>query len=123
MVGAKKEYLGISLTYSDLDKYDVTRASHLCKDIVNGHKAYAVLGVQLTEVKVIKTKTGKNPGKPMAFVKGSDSSCSLDGIIVFPKVWEEFSHLLTEGNVVFISGKMNKQGSFQVEKVYPVEDE
>lgn len=119
----EKEYLGLSLTYSELDKYDVTRASHTCKDIVRGHKAYAVLAVHLREVRVTKTKTGKSPGQPMAFVRGADDSCVLDGIIVFPKVWEEFSHLLTEGNLVFISGKMNNKGSFQVEKVYPMEDE
>lgn len=118
----EKEYLGISLTYSELDKYDVSRASHTCKDIVKGHKAYAVLGVELKEVKPWKTKTGKSPGQEMAFIKAADTSCALD-IVVFPKVWKEFSHLLTEGNIVFISGKMSKGGSFQVEKVYPVEDE
>lgn len=119
----EKEYLGLSLTYSELEKYDVTKASHTCKDVVRGHKAYAVLAVHLREVRVVKTKTGKSPGQPMAFVKAADDSCVLDGIIVFPKVWEEFSHLLTEGNLVFISGKMNNKGSFQVEKVYPMEDE
>jgi DNA polymerase III alpha subunit len=118
----EKEYLGISLTYSELDKYDVTKASHTCKDIVKGHKAYAVLAVQIKQVKTTKTKRGKSPGSTMAFLSASDKTCTLENIVVFSNTWKEFSHLLTENNAVFISGKMTREGSFQVEKVYPIED-
>lgn len=119
----EKEYLGIPLTYSELDKYDITQASHTCKDIVKGYKGYAVLAITIREVKTTKTKKGKNPGKQMGFVVGGDETCTLDNIVVFSEAWKNYSHLLMEDSSVFISGKLTREGSFSIEKVYPMEDD
>lgn len=116
----EKEHLGVPLTYTELDKYDLTFATHKCKDIVKGHKGYAVLGVQVNRVGITKIKRGADKDKEMAFITASDGSCSLEGIIAFSEPWAKYGHLLTQDAAVFISGKLNKKGSFQIERVYPM---
>lgn len=117
----EKEALGVSISYSDLDKHDISLASHTCRDILDGHKRYAVLGVTLDRVHLRKIKKGKNIGKDMAILAVSDHSSSLDGVVCFNDVFEEYGTLLREGGSVFISGSVNREGSFQIEKIYPME--
>ena len=43
-----------------------------------------ILGVEIKDVNVIKTKRGANPGQEMCFAKVSDNTGSTD-IVVFPE--------------------------------------
>ncbi len=118
IISVEKDRLGVALSFGELSKYAVNRATHVCKDISDGFKKYAVLAVRLFRVSVVKTKRGKNPGREMAFLGVSDNT-ELENVVVFPDVFAEAKDLLSEGNVVFIAGALDK-GSFKVEKVYAI---
>lgn len=67
------------------------------------------IGGQITEVKGVKTKKGKNPGQSMGFIK---ISLGLDSFqcTVFPQQWVINKHLLTVGNNVMIQGRKDERG-------------
>lgn len=68
-----------------------------------------VIGGQLTELKEVKTKKGKNPGQKMGFIKiglGLDSfQCTL-----FPYSWSANKDLLKVGNNIMVKGKKDERG-------------
>ncbi|WP_057761438.1 DNA polymerase III subunit alpha [Cytobacillus praedii] len=57
--------------------------------------------VYLTEVKKIRTKKGV----PMAFLSISDETDEMEAV-VFPDMFKRFSHLIKQGNLLFIEGKI-----------------
>ncbi len=52
-----------------------------------------------------RTKNTKN-GALMAFLTIEDTTSSMS-VLVFPKAWQEYSNLLTEGNIVYMIGKLS----------------
>ena len=118
LVHSEEELLGVSLTCHVTDALLTAQESHSCKDIANGYKGYAVLKVSLDQVNPWKCKNGKSAGKYMAFIKVSDNSCSLGNVVAFPEVYEKYSHLLSTGGIVYITGQISQQGSFTIERVY-----
>ncbi|KOP83718.1 DNA polymerase III [Bacillus sp. FJAT-21945] len=65
--------------------------------------------VYLTEVKKIRTKKGV----PMAFLSISDETDELEAV-VFPDVFNRFSHFIKQGNILFIEGKIEtREGNRQ----------
>lgn len=62
-------------------------------------------GGMCIRVSKVKTKTGKNPGQTMAFVEIEDCGTVLS-VTVFPDKYESSGHLLEEGRILFIDGRM-----------------
>jgi DNA polymerase-3 subunit alpha len=119
----EEKYLGIALTCSKVDGCEkAVEANASCLDIIRGRGGYTVLAVEVTRVKEVKTKRGKTPGQKMAFISMSDSSCSLDDTVVFPKVWREVSGLIHEGNTVLVQGERGRKkgDSFAINKVWQI---
>jgi DNA polymerase III alpha subunit len=121
---SEDKYLGASLTCSKVDGCEkVVEANATCRDVMLGnHVGYTVLAVEITRLKEIKTKKGKNPGQWMAFISASDNSCAIDDVVAFPETWKEYSGLIHEGNTLLIQGdKNNKKGSsFVIKKVWQI---
>ena len=46
--------------------------------------------VEISRVKQIVTKKGESKGSSMAFITASDSSCSMDNVVCFPKEWADY---------------------------------
>lgn len=119
----ERELLGLSLTMSDIDACDISSANCNCKEYLDGFNPIGgvILVAGLIErVHEIKTKTGKDPGKKMAFVNISDITGAVDSV-VFPEPWDEFKGLCAEGNTVMISGKRDsKQKSLIVSKIWQI---
>ena len=103
----EKEFLGISVTCSEVDGCRIIGANMTCKDFVDCKSVCDSIAIaaQVDKINEIKTKRGKNPGQLMAFVTVSDSSGQLDSIVAFPDVWDKYQGLLQEGNNVIIMGK------------------
>lgn len=104
----ERQYLGVSLSGTEADVY---RSKNKCVDLVkHGQPGMDFeISVCLDSVRQIFTKT---KGEPMAFVTGRDNTHSLDGIVVFPKVYHRCSRFLEPGNVVKIRGEINDRGSY-----------
>jgi DNA polymerase III alpha subunit len=114
--------LGVAITCTKVDNYDISLVDTSCKELVNGKRAdYIVMGVEVQNVKEVVTKKGKNPGQPMAFLTVRDSTCSCDDVMVPPKVWEENNSLFTIGRTLLLRGGTDKKkGTFIVQKVWPL---
>lgn len=115
IVAMEIKYLGVCISGhkadSANDQYSITCT---CKEFSEKViKDEVSLGVELKEVKAIKTKKGQD----MAFLTVEDSSGELNNIVVFSDQWEEFQWLLIEQNTVILTGQRGKTGSLVVRSI------
>lgn len=101
----EEELLGISITCGRIDACDVSAVNCTCKEFLAGRQGVLVLGVEVQQVREVKTKRGKSPGARMAFLTVSDATCALTDVVVFPEVWKEYGHLFREENVVIVQAE------------------
>lgn len=69
----------------------------------------AIIGGQITEVKKIKTKNGRNPGQEMAFAKiglGFDNF----NLTIFPGQYQQYKEMLYNGSAVMVRGRKDSRG-------------
>jgi DNA polymerase-3 subunit alpha len=118
----EKQLLGISLTCSIIDGRDTEAANCDCYRL-NKDKVLPkniLLGAEVSIINIVKTKTGKNPGQDMAFIKVTDGSGSVD-MIVFPKEFENVKNMLYEGNTIMFSVEQSKnKDTFFVKKCWQI---
>jgi DNA polymerase III subunit alpha len=79
------------------------------------------LGVYITEQKKIRTKKGE----AMAFLTLSDASGETEAV-VFPAVFKQFGHVLTQGRMALVEGKFDKRdgkSQFVIQSVLDLEKE
>lgn len=118
----EEQYLGVALSCSPVDEFNQRDVNITCKEYLAGRTGYMVFGVQVEQVREVKTKRGQNPGQKMAFLTISDGTCSLSDVICFPEAWKEYGGLLKEENCVVIQAERDhKQGSLIVKKVCQME--
>lgn len=112
--------LGCSITCSKLDMYDISMTNITCKEIKNTTLLEnLILGGEVDNINVTKTKTGKNPGQEMAFVTMTDGTGCVDSIIFFPEQYKTYKNLLFLGNIIIVKGNKTKTGDgIIVEKAY-----
>lgn len=112
--------LGCSITCSKLDMYDISMTNITCREVKNTTmKENLILGGEIDNINVTKTKSGKNPGQEMAFVTMIDSTGSVDSIIFFPEQYKTYKNLLFVGNIVIVKGNKTKNSDgIIVEKAY-----
>lgn len=65
----------------------------------------ATLLVQIEKVRIIRTKSN---GQQMAFLTVTDTKSKIE-VTVFPETFLQFQALLAEGQLIFISGKVNER--------------
>ena len=105
----EREFLGLCFSGHILDSYDKHLAvlkpreinTILSDDYLRDRTPVSVAGL-ITSRTVKKTKNDEN----MAFVKISDSYGEIE-LIVFPKVFSQFSSFLTVDNVIFVEGQIS----------------
>ena len=118
----EKNHLGISITCSIVDSRDLDAANTDCQSI-NRNRIFnksIIVGAEIEEISIVKTKTGANPGKEMAFVKISDGTGLCD-IIVFPKEFDSYKELLYQNNTVMFSiEKAKNKDSLIVKKCWQI---
>lgn len=120
----EKYYIGASITCSPVDGYDKSmHANCTCKDFLNNPRTSTavILAVQIESVRIIKTKRGKNPGQEMAFLSVSDSSGSIEDVIIWPEAYSKLKNHIFVENLVLMQGRRNDKGNgLIVEKVWPI---
>jgi DNA polymerase-3 subunit alpha len=101
--------LGVSLTCSKVDDCDSSSANCTCKDFLDNKGGYILIACQVEQVKVHAVKNGQSKGQNMAFIVVSDSTCTLDSVICFPKQWETCRDVIMEGTTVILGGNRDKK--------------
>jgi DNA polymerase III alpha subunit len=115
----EERYLGLPLTCTEVDGCaGAADADSTCLDIHNGLSGQRTVAVTINRIKEIKTK---KDGKPMAFMTITDSTCSLEDVVVFPEPWKEFSDKLYMGNTILMMGERDRnRGGFIVKNVWQI---
>ncbi|MBU1557948.1 DNA polymerase III subunit alpha [Patescibacteria group bacterium] len=104
----EKELLGLYISGHPLDRFKdlLSREGRNIKDLKESspeNSSIVIAGI-IDEVKEILTKKEKK----MAFVKVSDFSDSME-VVVFPKVYDDYKHLLEADKCVALRGKISKR--------------
>lgn len=112
--------LGYSISCSKIDMYDVSMTNSSCKDFKNDHgNNNIILAGEIENINIVKTKKGENVGALMAFLTITDSSGSIDSVIIFPEQFKKYSNILYLGNIVILKGNRSKnRDGLIVEKIY-----
>jgi DNA polymerase-3 subunit alpha len=122
IASVEKQFLGVSITCSVIDGRDLEAANTDCRSLnrSNGFSKSIIVGAEIDDINVIKTKKGANPGQEMAFIKIADSTGSSD-IVVFPKEFETYKHLLHKDNTIMFSLEQSKnKDTFFVKKCWQI---
>lgn len=112
--------LGVSITCSKLDSYDIEMTNTDCKTFKNSISTNnVIIAGEVANINIVKTKTGKNPGQEMAFISIEDQTGFLDSIIMFPEQWLKFKSHIFIGNVlIFVGSKAKNKDGLIVEKCF-----
>lgn len=106
---SENNMLGASITCFKIDTYDTAMANCNCKSFkttVNSNNI--IIAGEISNVNIIKTKKGKNPGQEMAFVSIEDQFGMLDSVIFFPEQLSKYRTHLFDGNILIFSGNKSK---------------
>lgn len=119
------ELLGTSITCSIADGKPGERWNGYCKDCLSNNKpSNIILKVKIEEFKEYipkKCKREEDIGKPMAFLRISDSTCSLNDITCFTSDWEKYKNILTPGRVVEVHLEKSFRGDrFHIKSVWTI---
>lgn len=108
----ERDLLGASITYAKTDFYDSSYANTDCKAIKNfpAKKQFFIIA-EIDDMSVIITKRGKNPGQEMCFLRLSDSSGSVDSVVLFPEDYINNKDLLQAGRVLMFNGQKSGQNN------------
>jgi DNA polymerase III alpha subunit len=119
---AEEELFGLSLSCTKVDACDLSDVNASCRDVLAGRTGFLVLGVEVRQLREVRTKKGKNPGSKMAFLTLSDGSGSLEGVTCFPDVYARHAALLRDGETVLAQVENDKRGGSPIlKKVWPLE--
>lgn len=111
--------LGINLTYSKVDSYDVSMTNTTCKEFKDSQRKTIIIAGEIDNVNVIKIKNGKNKGNEMAFVSIADGTGHIDSVIFFTEQLALYRNQLFDGNILIFQGaKSFKKSDLVVEKCY-----
>lgn len=111
--------LGINLTYSKVDSYDISMTNTTCKEFKDSDRKTIIVAGEIDNVNIIKIKNGKNKGNEMAFASISDSTGYIDSVIFFTEQLSLYRNELFEGNILIFKGsKSFKKSDLVVEKCY-----
>lgn len=117
----EKELFGTPLTYSVIDTIAHTFESNTtCKEFEDGRNSdnMSFTG-EIVSSREWTIKSGKNSGQIMGFITLEDTSGKMD-CVAFSDVWEEYNHILTEGNTVALMGTRSNKGSLMIQKVFQI---
>jgi len=98
----EKYYLGMPLSGSEVELYNNWKVDTTCQDFLKlRHGDRVNIGVIIEEVREIKDKNENL----MCFMKVSDASYMMDGVVVFSRQYGKLGWIIKEGKAVLIRGK------------------
>lgn len=98
----EKYHLGMPLSGSEVELYNNWKVDTTCKDFLTlRHGDKVKVGVIIEEVREIKDKNENL----MCFIKVSDATYMIDGVVVFSRQYSKLGWIIKEGKAVLIRGK------------------
>jgi DNA polymerase III alpha subunit len=117
---SENSLLGVGITCSKLDVYDVSSANCNCKTFKTSFlNQNIIIAGEIANINITKTKNGKNPGLDMAFLTIEDQYGTLDTVIFFPEVFSKYrSYLFLENILVFAGSRSKTKDGLIVDKCF-----
>lgn len=117
---SENDLLGVGISCSKLDMYDVSNANTNCKSFKTSFlKENIIIVGEISNINITKTKNGKNPGQEMAFVTIDDQYGSLDNVVFFPEVFSKYkSYLFPDNILVFVGNRSKSKDGLIVDKCF-----
>lgn len=114
------QLLGTSISCSKIDSYDISMTNSDCKMFKKDPpNKKIILAAEISDINIVKTKKGKNPGQEMAFITIQDQYGTIDSVVAFPEQFAMFRSNMIPGNVLVFMGQKNKnKDSLIVEKCF-----
>lgn len=116
LMNYEKHYLGVYITEHPLKKYKQQIKNYSNVDIDN-LKDGILIGM-ITNVKKHTTKQGAR----MAFITMEDINDDKFEVVVFPKIYEKFMHLISEGSIIAAMLRVNEEGSIFLDDASPAQN-
>lgn len=120
IANTEKHLLGIAITCSVVDSRNLESANTDCKSLTKNAvlPKNILVGAEISEINVVKTKSGNNPGQEMSFIKITDGTGSCD-VIAFPKEYSLYRDILyTDNTIMFSIEQSKKKDSFIIKKCW-----
>ena len=120
----EQEYLGVAITCSKVDDYDITNANCTCKEFIDGFNSTngIAIAAEIKNINEYTIKRGQAAGKKMAFLTISDASCNLQDVVLFSEEYEKFRDRLQEKQVMLFRGVRQKdKNGFLVKNIIPLQ--
>ena len=106
----ESQYLGAYLSGHPIEKYRKQLSQTKIQKISEiSEKTRVTILVNLTKIKVIRTKKGQQ----MAFLNGSDETSEID-LTIFPDLFRQKESLLEKNKVVVVSGDVETNRGLQI---------
>ncbi|HPA34068.1 MAG TPA: DNA polymerase III subunit alpha [Anaerolineaceae bacterium] len=106
----ERELMGLYITDHPLSRHAETlrrQVSHFSAQLAEAHHQEKVrVAGMVTRFRHHQTKAGK----PMGFATIEDIQGNVE-LVLFPKTWEKYHHLLTVHAVIAVEGKVDSEGS------------
>lgn len=113
ILNRERDLLGVSLTYSKIDKFDTSLANATLKQFSEGNGipnpamfACEIVQVRRTNIK----KQGKNFGREMALLTLRDETMTFNECVIFPDDWDKYGEHFHEGAVLVIEAEADRFG-------------
>lgn len=101
----EKYYVGVAIKYHAIDGCHKNAVNTTCSKINSYNEAANLICIgEITKCRVTTTKTGKNPGSKMGIFSLKDKTGVVETILLFPEQYKELGYLMTEGQLVVVSG-------------------
>lgn len=117
---SENELLGVAVTCSKLDTYDVSMTNCNCKTFKTSVSSEnLILAGEISNINITKTKSGKNPGQEMAFLTIEDQYGLLDSVIMFPEQLTQYkNHMFINNILIFVGTRSKTKDAFIVQKCF-----
>ena len=120
MSDCENDLLGVAISCSKLDTYDMSMTNTHCKSFKNCTLSNnLIIAGEIANINIVKTKKGKLPGQEMAFITIEDQTGILDSVIIFPETWTKYKpHLFISNILIFVGNRGKSKDGLIVEKCF-----
>jgi DNA polymerase-3 subunit alpha len=122
IIDQETKFLGCPITVTKVETADNSAANTTCREILDGKKGQDLCVVaNIQRISDYTIKKGESKGKLMSFLTIEDDTCTLDSVVIFPKVKDKYKYVLYEGNnLIFCGSVTGEDSSLIINKIHEV---
>lgn len=118
LLGTEISLYGLPITASKLDECNTSEGNCTIREFLNGKTGYCLIPAQIVSIREHTTQNGKSAGRKMAFISVCDETDSMESVLAFAEIWEEFKDILIPGCAVMLCGERGKNDGFILKNTF-----